>query len=167
MDVTNLQDLPRLTFCHILSFLSHSSLLNFSLTSKTFYGLIMREWNTNPSLWYHITIPSNLSIGGVIGLWKILKGKHKLKFVRSIRISNSEKYLTGFMLNLLCHFHQARRIVIESKIKLSHIVKILSAFKKDSKCVYCKNCKRQNFHKTIQYVEMTKLNIVLTKLNHS
>ena len=159
-----LENLPRLAFCHILSFLSHLSLLNLSLSSKNLYGLVMREWNTNPSLWYHITISPDLSIGGFMCLWKIMKTENKLEFVRSIRISNSEQYLTNFMLTFLSHFHNVSRLVIETKIKSSHIIKILSKFNYDI-CKYCKNCKRPNINSNIQYVEFTKHNIVAIKLS--
>ena len=149
-----LENLPRLPLCHIMTYLPHSHLLNLSLTSKKLHELVKREWKYNPSLWHHITIPSNLTHSGLDSLKRaLLDDQMKINLVQSIRISDRTENLSRFMCNVICSFHSVRVIVINSDINANQIVKILNSL-----IINEKKCKKCNLGKRLQYVEMTKIN---------
>ena len=158
-----LENLPRLPLCHIMRFLPHSALLNLSLSSKKLQALVMREWEKNPNLWRHLSISPNLSLSGLISLRKALlnKGTLKLKHIKSIKITDSDEFLSNFMCKFVCSFHHVHSIEIQPNIRPAHIVKILNAFKNPVNCAKCKNLNGRG----VQYLKLTKLNFEATRLN--
>ena len=81
----SLTDLPSLVFRQILEFLPHSALLNLSLTNSSLHFLVMREWQTNPSLWRHVTLAPSLPPSKLLSLKNALQEKRR--FIRSIRLT--------------------------------------------------------------------------------
>ena len=78
-------ELPSLIFRQILEFLPHSALLNFSLTNSSLHFLVMHEWQTNPSLWRHVTLAPSLAPSKLLSLKNALQQKRRL--IRSIRLT--------------------------------------------------------------------------------
>ena len=78
-------ELPSLIFRQILEFLPHSALLNFSLTNSSLHFLVMHEWQTNPSLWRHVTLAPSLAPSKLLSLKNALQQKRR--FIRSIRLT--------------------------------------------------------------------------------
>ena len=156
-----IENLPRLVLSQILSFLPHSSRINLSLSSKNLHKLVMMEWD-NPSLWRHITISPNLTHPGYLSLIKALLGtKMRVKNIQSLKISNSEEFLSNFSWYVVCVFwcfHRLSTIVIEAKIIPSRISQILSLFNKT-----CNKCKLTGG--SLQSVKLSKQNLLVTKLS--
>ena len=121
---TRLEHLPHSVFCRILELLPHSALLNLSLTSTGLHCLVMREWNFNPALWLHITLPPTLSPSAFLSLGKALIGKRR--FIRSLRIADGSAFLSDTMCEVICCLPHLKRVVIQSNIKYLHIGRIFS-----------------------------------------
>ena len=122
---TRLEHLPHSVFCRILELLPHSALLNLSLTSTGLHCLVMREWNFNPALWHHITLPPTLSPSAFLSLGKALMGKRR--FIRSLRIADGNAaFLSDTMCEVICCLPHLKRVVIQSNIKYLHIGRIFS-----------------------------------------
>jgi hypothetical protein len=153
-----LEDLPRVILVHIMSYLSHSTLLNLSLSNTKLHDLVMREWNFNPQLWRHITIPPIFTLTQLQSLTRNLKRNSKLKFIRSVKISDSKAFMSNVTCRLLlglCHLPVLHSIVIQSHIENQHLIKILKVF--NNQCARC-------IHHGLHHVEITKANFVAQKI---
>ena len=81
----SLAELPSLVFRQVLEFLPHSALLNLSLTNSSLHFLVMKEWQTNPTLWRHVTLAPSLAPSKFLSLSNALQEKRR--FIRSIRLT--------------------------------------------------------------------------------
>ena len=122
----SLTDLPSLVFRQILEFLPHSALLNLSLTNSSLHFLVMKEWQTNPSLWRHVTLAPSLAPPKLLSLKNALQEKRR--FIRSIRVSDDADFLSEQVFDSISSVRHLRRIVVQSKVKHQHIIRILSSF---------------------------------------
>jgi len=143
----SLTELPSLVFRQILEFLPHSALLNLSLTNSALHFLVMEEWQTNPSLWRHVTLASSLAPSKLLSLKNALQEKRR--FIRSIRVSDGADFLSEQVFDSISSVRHLRRIVVQSKVKHQHIIRILSSFPQ------------------LQSVELTKLGMQGTVCNYS
>ena len=117
----SLTDLPSLVFHQILEFLPHSALLNLSLTNSSLHFLVMREWQTNPSLWRHVTLAPSLAPPKLLSLKNALQEKRR--FIRSIRVSDDANFLSEQVFDSISSVRHLRRIVVQSKVKHQHIIR--------------------------------------------
>ena len=118
----------------------------------------MREWNFNPQLWRHITIPPIFTFAKLQSLTKNLKRNLKLKFIRSVKIYDSPAFMSNVTCKLLlglCHTGVLHTIVIQSHVENQHLIKILKVF--NNQCIQCN-------HQGLHHVEITKANFVAQKI---
>lgn len=124
----------------------------------------MREWNFNPQLWRHITIPPIFTFRQLQSLTRNLRRNLKIQFIRSVKISDSKAFMSNvtckFLLGL-CHIRGLRTIVIQSHIENQHLIKMLKVFNRQCFCETCNHCIGDGLHR----LEITKANFVAKKIN--